>query len=116
MFKFDPLTFSSAAFWIKNTLGTTNCGHLGLVFGRNELFLYAFSWYNGLASVSLLGTDGNSQWQYSTPEGHSLYSNMIKYYEIDTSTDLVIATSGNSYINYNCIISSSASAYSVLSS
>jgi hypothetical protein len=39
---------------------------------------------------------------------------MIKYKEIDESTDMVIATSGNSYINYNRIISSSTSPYSVL--
>ncbi len=35
LFKFDPLTFSSAEVWIKKTEGTTNCGHLGLVFGRS---------------------------------------------------------------------------------
>jgi hypothetical protein len=62
LFKFDPLIFSSAAVWIKKTLGTYNCGHLGLVFGRSELFLYAFSWYNSLSTVSLLDTDGNSKW------------------------------------------------------
>jgi hypothetical protein len=38
---------------------------------------------------------------------------MIKYKEIDESTDMVIATSGYSYINYNIIISSSTSPYSV---
>jgi hypothetical protein len=61
-FKFDPLTFSSAAVWIKKTIGssTNNCGHLGLVFGRSESLLYAFSWYNGLSTVSLLDTNGNS--------------------------------------------------------
>jgi hypothetical protein len=41
---------------------------------------------------------------------------MIKYKEIDAATDMVIATSGNSYINYNKIISSSASPYNVLES
>ena len=41
---------------------------------------------------------------------------MIKYKEIDASTDMVIATSGNSYINYNRILSSSTSPYSVQSS
>jgi hypothetical protein len=34
LFKFDPLTFSFAAVWIKKTLGFSNCGHLGLVLGR----------------------------------------------------------------------------------
>jgi hypothetical protein len=37
LFKFDPLTFSTAA-WILKTLGSSgyNCGHLGLVFGSTE--------------------------------------------------------------------------------
>jgi outer membrane protein assembly factor BamB len=75
--------------------------------------LYAFSWYSGKSTLSLLDTDGNSKWQYSTPDGHEVYSNTINYKEIDTSTDMVIATSGNLYINYNRIIHSSSSPYSV---
>jgi hypothetical protein len=39
---------------------------------------------------------------------------MIKYKEIDKSTDMVVATSGFSFINYNIIISSTTSPYSVL--
>ncbi len=116
LFRFDPFTFSSAAHWIKKTLGTTNCGHLGLVFGRSEVFLYSFSWYNGHATVSLLDLSVNSIWQYSTPDGDKNYSNMIKYHKIDTLTDMVIATSGYDYINYNRIISSKDHPYSVLSS
>ena len=38
---------------------------------------------------------------------------MIKYKEINATTDMIIATSGNSYINYNLIISSSVSPYNV---
>jgi hypothetical protein len=41
---------------------------------------------------------------------------MIKYKEIDESTDMVIATSGMSYINYNRIISSTTSPYQVSNS
>ena len=41
---------------------------------------------------------------------------MIKYIEIDELTDMVIATSGYSYINYNRIISSSSSPYYVSNS
>jgi hypothetical protein len=41
---------------------------------------------------------------------------MIKYIEIDESTDMVIATSGSNYINYNQIISSSSSPYHVSNS
>ena len=113
MFKFDPLSFSSTPVWIKQTLGTANCGHLGLTFGRSESLLYAFSYYNSLSTVTLLDTNGNSIWQYSTPDGDTEYSNIIKYKEIDASTDTVIATSGYGYINYNRILSSSASPYSV---
>jgi hypothetical protein len=36
---------------------------------------------------------------------------MIKYKQIDGATDMVIATSGDLYINYNRIISSSSSPY-----
>ena len=116
MFKFDPLTFSIPAAWIKITSGilsSNNCGHLGLVLGRSESLLYAFSWYNGKSTVSLLDSDGNSKWQYSTPDGSSTLSNMIKYKQIDSAIDMVIATSGDFYINYNRIIHLSSSPYSV---
>ena len=75
--------------------------------------LYAFSWYDGKSTVSLLDTNGNSKWQYSTRDGHETIGNMIKYKEIDAATDMVIATSGSSYINYNRIIHSISSPYSV---
>jgi hypothetical protein len=75
--------------------------------------LYALSWYNSISTaIILLDIDGNTKWQYSTPEGGS-NNNMIKYKEIDESTDMVVATSGSNYINYNLIISSSTSPYSV---
>ncbi len=38
---------------------------------------------------------------------------MIKYKDLDTLTDMVIATSGQTYINYNRILSSSFSPYPV---
>jgi hypothetical protein len=38
---------------------------------------------------------------------------MIKYKEINDTTDMVVATSGSTFINYNRIISSSTSPYSV---
>ena len=62
LLKFDSITFSTEAIWIKKTIGSTatNCGHLGLAFGRSEAFLYAFSWYDGKSTVSLLDTNGNS--------------------------------------------------------
>jgi len=60
LFKFDPTTITSS--WTKKTIGVTNCGHLGLTFGRSESVLYAFSWFNSLSTVSLLDTAGNSIW------------------------------------------------------
>jgi hypothetical protein len=41
---------------------------------------------------------------------------MIEFKEIDSSTDMIIATSGYDFINYNRIISSSTSPYSVAES
>ena len=50
--------------WSKKTSGSTsdNCGHLGLTFGRSQLLLYAFSWFNGKSTVSLVDTSGISLW------------------------------------------------------
>jgi hypothetical protein len=81
LFKFDPLSFSSDAIWIKQTNGssTTNCGHLGLAFGRSEALFYAFSWFNDSSTITLLDNNCNSYWQYSTLGGNEDYSNMIKY-------------------------------------
>jgi hypothetical protein len=50
LFKFDPLIFSTVPVWRRKTIGSlsgNDCGHLGLIFGRSESLLYAFSWYNG---------------------------------------------------------------------
>ncbi len=75
--------------------------------------LYAFSWYNGKSTVTLLDLDGNSKWQYSTPDGDSDIGNWLYYKKIDGATDMIAATSGSTYINYNRIISSSSSPYTV---
>jgi hypothetical protein len=45
--------------------------------------LYALSWYNSMSTtIILLDIDGNTKWQYSTPDGGT-NNNMIKYKEID---------------------------------
>lgn len=64
LFKFDPKTFTvHPSSWTYKTIGSTdNCNHLGLAFGRDEFFLYAFSWYNSFSTVSLLHTTFNSIW------------------------------------------------------
>jgi len=67
--------------------------------------LYALSWYNSKSTVTLIDSDGNPHWQYSTPDGDSNYGNSINYKNIDESTDLIIATSGSMFINYYRIIS-----------
>jgi hypothetical protein len=41
---------------------------------------------------------------------------MIKYKDVDILSDFIVATSGSNYINYNRIISSSTSPYSVTES
>ncbi len=72
LFKFDPTNTSPhPSAWIKKTIGSdmNNCGHLGLTFGRGEYFLYAFSRFNDLSTVTLLDIAGNSIWQYSTIGG-----------------------------------------------
>ncbi len=68
LFKFDPKTFSASAIWMKKTVlsGGFDCDHLGLVFGRGENFIYAYSWHKGQSTISLLDSDGNSKWQYAT--------------------------------------------------
>jgi hypothetical protein len=78
LFKFDPtaITPHSSA-WIKQTTGTTNCGHLGLTFGRGEQLLYAFSWFNSLSTVSLLDISGKPIWQYSSTGGNNFAGNLI---------------------------------------
>ncbi len=60
LFRFDPINLSSTQDWIKKTLGTSACGHMGLDLGRNESFLYAYSQYNGISTLSLIDTNGNS--------------------------------------------------------
>jgi hypothetical protein len=100
---------------VVQTKGTINCGHLGLIFGRGENLLYSFSTYNGYGTVTLIDTDGNAQWQYSTPDGN-YNSNSMAFKGLDSSTDMVIATSGYGYINFNRILSSSSSSYSVSTS
>jgi hypothetical protein len=64
LFKFDPISIFTPAVWVKKTIGNSysNFGHQGLVFGRSESILYAFSLYNGSSTVSFLDADGNSKW------------------------------------------------------
>ncbi len=110
---FDPLTSpTTAPIWAKMSLANGG-GNLGLTFGRGELLLYAFSWYNNMATISLLDIAGNSKWQFSAPDGSSWQNNLIQYRALDLATDMVIATSGSTIINYNVIISSSATPYSI---
>ena len=96
-FKFDPKSIAvHPSAWTKKTVGSNpnNCGHLGLTFGRGEHLFYVFSWYNSLSTVSLLDINGNSIWQYITPNGHPSEGNLIQYKAIDSATDMIIATSG----------------------
>jgi hypothetical protein len=78
LFKFDPTTIAAhPSSWTKITTGTSNCGHLGLTFGRDESILYAFSRFNSLSTITMLDIDGNSKWQYSSTGGSSTEGNLI---------------------------------------
>ena len=70
LFSFDPLLYSPYPTWFLNTLAASgsNCVYLGLAFGRNEKFLYAFSIYNLFSTIILLDIKGNTLWQYATFE------------------------------------------------
>jgi hypothetical protein len=109
--KFSPLTFSATPVWTKISTGSYN--HLGLIFGRTESLLYAFSYYNSMATLSLLDSDGNQKWSYALSNGAD---NTLLYFKaIDASSDMVAATSkSGNVIMYSRILSSSASPYSVL--
>ncbi len=108
--KFNPLEFSATPVWAKLTTGS--CNHLGLIFGRTESLLYAFSEFNSMATLSSLDSDGYQQWSYALSNG---LSNTLLYFKaIDSSTDMVVATSKvEKVIKYSRILSSSASPYSV---
>ncbi len=96
--------------WAK--IATGSCNHLGLIFGRIESLLYAFSHYNSKATLSLLDSDGNHKWSYALSNGG--VNTLLYFKAIDASTDMVVATSkSGSVIKYSRILSSSASPYSV---
>lgn len=60
-----------------------------------------------------MDTNGNSMWQQATPYGHPNLNNLIEYKQIDTLTDMIVASSGSSYISYNRIVSLSTSPFTV---
>ncbi len=96
--------------WAKRTTGS--CFHLGLIFGRTESLLYAFSEYNSMATLSLLDSDANEKWSYALSNG--AVNTLLYFKAIDASTDMVVATSkSGNVIKYSRILSSSASPYSV---
>jgi hypothetical protein len=107
---FNPLTFSVTPVWARVTLGS--CSNLGLIFGRTESLLYEFSYYNSMATLSLLDSDGSQKWSYALSNGFD--NTLLKFKAIDASTDMVVATSkeGN-VIKYSRILSSSEPPYSV---
>ncbi len=96
--------------WAK--ISTGSCSHLGLIFGRTESLLYAFSEYNSMATLSLLDSDGNQQWSYALSNGNT--NTLLFFKAIDASTDMVVATSkSGNVIMYSRILSLSASPFSV---
>ncbi len=83
------------------------------MFGRTESLLYAFSYLNSMATLSLLNSDGNQKWSYDLSNSNT--NSLLSFKAIDSSTDMVVATNkeGN-VIKYSRILSSSASPHSVL--
>jgi hypothetical protein len=89
-----------------------SCLQLGLIFGRTESLLYAFSYYNSMATLLLLDSDGNHKWAYALSNG--VDNTLLDFKAVDASTDMVVATSkSGNVIKYSRILSSSASPYSV---
>jgi hypothetical protein len=96
--------------WAK--ISTGSWSNLGLIFGRTESLLYAFSYFNSMATLSLLDSDGNEKWSYALSDG--FYYTLLYFKAIDASTDMVVATSKEGdVIKYSRILSSCASPYSV---
>ncbi len=59
LFKFDPLLIRN----IEWSLSIPSWGSLGLIFGRNDALLYAYSVYSlPLAAITLLDLNGNQKW------------------------------------------------------
>ena len=56
LFKFNPLFYSTTPLWI---LSRVEESYLGLIFGRDENFLYASTAINSMNMVSLLDTNAN---------------------------------------------------------
>jgi hypothetical protein len=92
------------------------CGQLGLTFGRNEVLMYAYSIFNGNGVVTLLDVNGNEKWYLTIADSIRTTNQLLEYKAINSAADMIIAISGNDYINYNRIISQSAPPYTVQTS
>lgn len=60
----------------------------------------------------MLDSAGTSKWQYKMQFGSPFKNNLIQYKAVSTTVDMIVVTSGGSYINYNRIMSSSTPPYS----
>jgi len=56
----------------------------------------------------MLDIDGNSLWQFSTIDGSNKKINVLKYKMINSTTDMIVATSA---LSINRIVSSSVAPY-----
>lgn len=82
-----------------------------MTFGRDEKLLYAFS-KNTTSILTLLDTDGNIKWQLVV-RGFKLENSLIQYKALNSFSDMGVAVVGSTTLNFNRIISSSISPYSV---
>ena len=70
-----------------------NCGHLGLVLGRNDSMVYSYLLFNNLGAITLHDSDGNTYWQVSSSEINIEQGNLLKFKTLDEATDMIISTS-----------------------
>ena len=62
----------------------------------------------------MLDINGYTIWNIFIPDNFADYNVLLEYNSISSSTDMIIATSGKDFFNYNRIISSSSHPYTVL--
>jgi hypothetical protein len=60
----------------------------------------------------LVDSNGVSKWQYKIQNGSPLKNNLIQYNAVSATIDMIVVTSGGTFINYNRIMSSSTPPYS----
>ena len=85
------------------------------MFGRTEDQILLYSYYDGKNTLSMMSSAGIWLWGYTFKNGDSKLNNILAFSIIDSTTDMTVTTTGNGYIYFNRIVTSSTSPYSLLS-